>query len=261
MLSDFIYDMSWYNNSRGLANVIVVNKYWIFNKSKNMYVPHYALLKNDLYTDYVVSSMVKTYKCSVIRFLSTENTILYTNLSNLTRDLKLKPQHIVTFCKDDQSDDDCLKNGKNHNQGNYENKYCKKGNVENVKSSASVSSSFNNNNGNCLNVNSVIKKTTSTCNSDNSTTISSCSNNVPLKKRKLDFSLVENKYNDGNSSCSSSSYVAATAAVDKEVKCKNAKITYEKADCKTVIRPFIPTLILFRQNYDVSNGTLYVRYL
>lgn len=84
ILTDTVYDMTRFQNNRCTATSIIVKKYWVYHSDRNVYVPHYALMEDDYFTDYTVSAMVRTYNCSIIRFISTENTILFTNGDNLS---------------------------------------------------------------------------------------------------------------------------------------------------------------------------------
>lgn len=67
----------------GLSNVLVVDKVWTYNKENKLYIPSYKPIDDDLYTDYVITSLKDFYGCSMIMFVSTLHTALFANYNAL----------------------------------------------------------------------------------------------------------------------------------------------------------------------------------
>jgi hypothetical protein len=65
--------------SSGLSNVLVLDKVWNYNHEKSLYVPSYKTLDGDAYTDYVISSLKRSYNCGSIVFISTLHTAMFAN--------------------------------------------------------------------------------------------------------------------------------------------------------------------------------------
>lgn len=96
-LADFHYTLS-FDRQRlfgggGLSNVLVVDKLWTYSSERNVFVPHYQMLHRDSYTETFVNEIRNSgvssggggeRRITHIRFLSTPNTVLYTNRPSLS---------------------------------------------------------------------------------------------------------------------------------------------------------------------------------
>lgn len=88
-LADFNYKWVMPGSSDGICNILVVDKLYTYNESRRVYQPYYRLLSGDSYTDLFVNEILKMDNNGVpikrVRFLSTPNTLLYTNILALSR--------------------------------------------------------------------------------------------------------------------------------------------------------------------------------
>lgn len=91
-LANFNYTLSFSGQqlfNGGLSNVLVVDKVWTYNAERKVFVPHYQLMPIDRYTDAFVNEIrgleiVSGKHITHVRFLSTPNTVLYTNRHSLS---------------------------------------------------------------------------------------------------------------------------------------------------------------------------------
>lgn len=91
-LANFNYTLSFSQQqlfNGGLSNVLVVDKVWTYNAERKVFVPHYQMMPIDRYTDVFVNEIrglesVSGKRITHVRFLSTPNTVLYTNRHSLS---------------------------------------------------------------------------------------------------------------------------------------------------------------------------------
>lgn len=250
ILTDFVYEISLFKNGRGLLNVIVVNKYWLFKKGRNAYVPHYALLKNDLYTDYVINAMVKMYDFSIIRFISTEHTTLYTNSHNLKATFEIELNRIIPV-------DNNRSTVSGRGFGNNFRRTVDSIACNNVEEEADVSRRSTDDRVNSIyDSNSYVDKSKETgCKGIVGHKVAAAVDsadtylNVPFKKRKPD-SITDRNSLDGDTRERSSS-IASTNSYDSGSGGGDGI-----GESGSELGTFEPTLIMFRRNFDLYSKTL-----